>query len=75
VTDVSDTILIDDPLLDAKAAASYLGLVGVVRHPEQSVRALARKRKLRSTKVAGKIMFRRSWLDVYIEANTVEAIT
>ncbi|HOW74105.1 MAG TPA: hypothetical protein PKY77_26165 [Phycisphaerae bacterium] len=58
-----------DPLLDAVAAAAYLGLVGVVKHPAQAVRALCRKRRIQSTKVAGKVMVRRSWLEQYINEN------
>lgn len=58
-----------DPLLDANAAAAYLGLVGVVKHPAQAVRALCRKRRVQSTKVAGKVMVRRSWLEQYIKEN------
>ena len=61
-----------DPLFDAVRAARYLGLDGVVNHPAQAVRSLARKRKIRSTKVAGKIMIRQSWLEAYIQANTRE---
>lgn len=55
-----------DPLFDAKGAAAYLGLVGTVKHPEQAVRTMCRNRRIRSTKVAGKIMVRRSWLETYI---------
>lgn len=62
----------DDPLFDAKSAAEYLGLVGVVKHPDQAVRALCRKLRLRSTRVAGKVMVRRSWLETYIQENTVD---
>ena len=58
-----------DPLLDAVAAATYLGLIGVVKHPAQAVRSLCRKRRIRSTKVAGKVMVRRSWLEQYITEN------
>lgn len=58
-----------DPLLSARAAARYLGLIGVVKHPEQAVRSLCRKRRLRSTRVAGKVMVRRSWLEAYLEQN------
>ena len=61
-----------DPLVDARAAAVYLGLVGVVKHPAQAVRSLCRKRRLRSTRVAGKVMIRRSWLEEYIESNLRE---
>ena len=56
-----------DPLLDANAAAEYLGLIGVVKHPQQAVRALCRKRRMKSTIIAGKIMIRRSWLESYIQ--------
>ena len=56
-----------DPLLDARAASTYLGLASVVRHPEQAVRALCRKRRMKSTIIAGKIMIRRSWLESYIQ--------
>ncbi len=59
-----------DPLYDAKGAAAYLGLVGVVKHPEQAVRSLCRKRRIRSTRVAGKVMIRKSWLEAYIGGNT-----
>ena len=62
----------DDPLFDASGAAEYLGLVGVVKHPEQAVRTLCRKRRIRSTKIAGKIMVRRSWLEAYIAENVRE---
>ncbi len=58
-----------DPLYDAKGAAAYLGLVGVVKHPEQAVRSLCRKRRIRSTPVADKVMVRRSWLEAYIGEN------
>ena len=61
-----------DPLYDATAAAEYLGLVGVVKHPEQAVRALCRKHHLRSTRVCGKVMTRRSWLEAYIATNARE---
>ena len=63
-----------DPLYDAKAAAEYLGLAGVVKHPEQAVRALCRKRHLRSTRVSGKVMVRRSWLESYIAQHAREAV-
>jgi len=59
----------DDPLYDAEGAANYLGLVSVLRNPAQAVRALARKKKLRSTIIGGRYMFRRSWLEAYIERN------
>lgn len=58
-----------DPLYDARKAAEYLGLTGVVKDPSQSVRALCRKRKLRSTRVCGKVMIRRSWLEEYLVQN------
>ena len=62
-----------DPLYDAKGAAEYLGLTKTgIKHPEQAVRTLARKRRLRSTKIADKVMFRRSWLEAYIVANARE---
>lgn len=63
-----------DPMLAVDAAAAYLGLTGVVKHPAHAVRALARKRRLRSAKIAGKVMFRQSWLDAYIAANTREPV-
>ena len=63
-----------DPLYDAKAAAEYLGLAGVVKHPEQAVRALCRKRRIQSTKVAGKVMVRESWLESYITQHGREAV-
>ena len=66
-------ILNADPLFDAKGAAAYLGLVGIVKHPEQAVRSLCRKRHIRSTRVAGKVMIRRSWLEAYIGGNIREA--
>ena len=62
-----------DPLFTARGAAGYLGLVGVVKHPEQAVRSLCRKRRLRSTRVAGKVMIRRSWLEAYLEQNAQPA--
>jgi len=58
-----------DPLLSATDAARYLGLVGVVKHPGQTVRNLIRKRQLRGSVVAGKIMTRVSWLEAYICGN------
>lgn len=61
-----------DPLYDASGAAEYLGLKDVVKHPEQAVRTLCRKRRIRSTKVAGKVMVRQSWLEAYIAENTRE---
>lgn len=63
-----------DPFYDANGAARYLGLVGVVRHPAQAIRALCRKRRIRSTKVAGKVMIRRSWLEKYIANNARDAL-
>ena len=63
-----------DPLYSAKAAAVYLGLVGVVKHPEQAVRSLCRKRHIRSTRVSGKVMIRQSWLESYIAGNAREAV-
>ena len=63
-----------DPLLDAAGAARYLGLVGVVKHPEQAVRALCRKLRLTHAKVCGKIMVRRSELDRYIAEHTTDAV-
>lgn len=62
-----------DPLLDARGAAAYLGLVGVVKHPEQAIRSLCRKRQLQSTRVAGKVMVRRSWLEKYLSDHEVSA--
>ena len=61
-----------DPLFDARAAAAYLGLVGVVKHPAQAVWALCRKRRLRSTRVAGKVMIRKCWLEAYIRQSERE---
>ena len=61
-----------DPLYDASGAAAYLGLIGIVKHPEQAVRSLCRKRRIRSTRVAGKVMIRRSWLEAYIAENVRE---
>ena len=63
-----------DPLYDAKAAAEYLGLAGIVKYPSQAVRALCRKRHIQSTKVAGKVMCRRSWLESYIAEHGREAV-
>ena len=68
---VADDATNPDPLLDARQAAEYLGLSGVVKHPEQSVRSLCRKRRIASTRVAGKVMVRRSWLEKYIQENTL----
>ncbi|GMU22573.1 MAG: hypothetical protein AMXMBFR13_26580 [Phycisphaerae bacterium] len=59
-----------DPLYGAEAAAAYLGLVGVVKHPAHAVRTLCRKRRLQCTRVAGKVMIRRSWLEAYIAENS-----
>jgi len=67
-------IVNSDPLLDASAAADYLGVSKTVRHPEQLVRALARKRRLTHTRVGGFLMFKKSWLDAYLVARTVEAV-
>ena len=64
----------EDPLLDVDAAAVYLGLFGVVKHPAQAVRTLARKRRLQSTRIAGKIMIRRSWLEAYVAAGVRVAV-
>ena len=61
-----------DPLFSAVGAADYLGLPGVVKHPAQAVRALCRKKHLRSTKVAGKVMIRQSWLESYIGNHSTE---
>ena len=74
MTQVLHQLVNDDPLTDVRGAASYLGLVGVVKHPEQSVRSLARKRRIKSTRIADKIMFRKSWLDKYIEQNTRDSV-
>ena len=63
-----------DPLLDARAAAAYLGLTGMVKHPEQAVRSLCRKRRLTHAKVCGKIMVRQSELDHYVRENTIERV-
>ena len=68
----ADTAILNpDPFLDAKQAAKYLGLTGVVKHPAQAVRTLCRKRRIASTRVAGKVMVRRSWLEKYIQENTL----
>ena len=66
---VSNSEVNPDPLFDAKTAAAYLGLPGVVKHPPQSVRHLCRTRQIQSTFVAGKVMIRRSWLEEYIRKN------
>ena len=63
-----------DPLYDAVGAARYLGLVGVHKHPAQAVRALCRKRRLRSTMVGGRIMIRRSWLEEYLGRSVREPV-
>ena len=63
-----------DPLYDAVGAAKYLGLVGVHKHPAQAVRALCRKRRLRSTVVGGRIMIRRSWLEEYLQQSVREPV-
>ena len=57
-----------DPLLSVTAAARWLGLVGAVGHPEQTVRALFRRKKITSTVIAGKKMTRLSWLEEYVTA-------
>ena len=62
-----------DPLYDAGSAAKYLGLNSVVKHPGQAVRTLCRKHRLRSTRIAGKVMVRRSWLESYIAENSRDA--
>jgi len=54
-----------DPFLAVGAAARWLGLDAMVRNPEQAIRTLARKRRLRSTRIAGKLAFRVSWLEEY----------
>ncbi|MFH0979953.1 MAG: hypothetical protein V2A79_00245 [Planctomycetota bacterium] len=64
----------NDPLLDCRAASDYLGLTRAVKHGSQAVRSLARKRRLRSCRVAGKIMIRESWLREYIESTTREPV-
>ena len=70
----SDVPVVNSDLLySARAAATYLGLVGVVKHPAQAVRSLCRKRKLRSTRVADKVMIRQSWLEEYIVGHTRDA--
>ena len=63
-----------DPIFGVKAAAVYLGLDKLVGHPEHSLRRLVRVKRIRSAVVAGKICFRRSWLDEYVEANTREPV-
>lgn len=64
----------EDPLFDSESAARYLGLCDVVKHPGQAVRSLCRKRRLRSTRVSGKVMIRRSWLEAYIAASTIDSV-
>ena len=59
-----------DPLFDAVAAATYLGLADVVKHPGQAVRALCRKGRLRYVRLGDRIMVRRSWLEEFIEAHS-----
>lgn len=61
-----------DPLLDAEAAARYLGLNGVMKHPAQAVRALCRKRRITHTLVGRRIMMRQSSLDEYLQENKRE---
>lgn len=66
------TALIDtDPFFTATGAALYLGLTNAVKHPAQAMRGLARKKKIKSTRIAGKLMFRKSWLEEFIKANQV----
>lgn len=59
-----------DPLLTARDAAAYLSLTtDVVRDPAQTIRSLIRRKKLRGTTVAAKVMTRVSWLEQYIADN------
>lgn len=68
-----DHLAVDDPFLSVEAAAQHLGLAGVVKHPEQAVRALIRKRRLQAAHIGGRWMIRRSWLETYIGQQVQEA--
>lgn len=61
-----------DPLFDAEQAARYLGLADVVKHPAQAMRRLARLKRIAHTWVGGRLMFRRSWLEAFVRANTID---
>lgn len=66
---MTNVIANPDPFLSAKAAARYLGLDATVKWPEQSMRALARKGRIQSSRMAGKLMFRVSWLEAFVQAS------
>lgn len=68
-----DTPNIEDPFYSVEMAARHLGLMGVVKHPEQAVRALIRKRRLQAAHIGGRWMIRRSWLENYIVQHVQEA--
>lgn len=63
-----------DLLLGAEAAGTYLGFGGN-RHPGAGARYLARNGKLGFVRVGAKVLFRRSELDRFIEANTTTAVS
>ena len=66
---------IEDPFFSVEQSANYLGLAGVVKHPEQAVRALIRKRRLQAVRIGGRWMIRQSWLETYIGQHVQEAVT
>ncbi len=55
-----------DPFLNAQEAAAYLGMS--VRWIRRSVE----ERRIRMTKLGGRLAFKRSWLDAYAMSQVVE---
>lgn len=57
---------LEDPVLNVTEAAEYLG------QTERWVRRSVEERRFRFARFGRKLGFRRSWLDEYIESETIE---
>ena len=55
----------DDPVLDVAQAATYLG------QTERWVRRSVEERRFKFARLGRRLAFRRSWLDEYVEQQTV----
>lgn len=59
-------------LMTADEAVQYLRLDQQgLRQPREALRWLCRTDKLRSTKIGRRVLFRRQWLDEYIDRHDV----
>jgi excisionase family DNA binding protein len=75
LADQAPTAVTDAAWLDVAAAAHHLGYAADSRRGRQRIYDLVSQRRLRFAKDGSRLLFRRSWLDDYLEGRQADVRT